>query len=163
MLWLISWQGNNYFDIFIVFLGPPTQNLKPFPSLKSSLSSPYITVLSSRLTVTSDTALLIHESPYLISISSVLWSVLNFLFVSKIVNFIKGSCFVLSGEMISGFSFTETLCVSSGPPQNAVAAQKFILGMFHSLNPDKKKVIYAHYTCATGKWTCQLFMICLRR
>jgi len=38
-----------------------------------------------------------------------------------------------------------------GPTQDAVAAQKFILDMFHSLNPDKKKVIYSHYTCATGK------------
>jgi hypothetical protein len=78
-------------------------------------------------------------------------------------NFIKGSCSVLFGvTMIVGFICTEGLFVSSGPPQDAVAAQKFILDMFHSLNPDKKKVIYSHYTCATGKWTCQLFMIFLR-
>ena len=42
-----------------------------------------------------------------------------------------------------------------GPQRDAEAAQKFILDLFHSLNPDKKKTIYAHYTCATGKWvTC---------
>jgi hypothetical protein len=50
-----------------------------------------------------------------------------------------------------GFISNERLLVSSGPPQDAVAAQKFILDMFYSLNPDKKKVIYAHYTCATGE------------
>jgi hypothetical protein len=53
--------------------------------------------------------------------------------------------------------------VSTGPPQDAVAAQRFILDMFHSLNPDKKKVVYAHYTCATGKWIRQSFMTFLGR
>jgi len=41
--------------------------------------------------------------------------------------------------------------VLPGPQRDAAAAQKFILDLFHSLNPDKKKTIYAHYTCATGK------------
>ncbi|KDR09594.1 guanine nucleotide-binding protein G(q) subunit alpha-like [Zootermopsis nevadensis] len=49
-----------------------------------------------------------------------------------------------------------------GPPQNAVAAQKFILGMFHSLNPDKKKVIYAHYTCATDTENMRFVFLAVR-
>jgi G-protein alpha subunit. len=41
--------------------------------------------------------------------------------------------------------------VLSGPRQDAGAAQKFILDLFYSVNLDKKKTIYPHYTCATGK------------
>jgi len=48
--------------------------------------------------------------------------------------------------------------VLPGPQQDAAAAQKFILDLFHSLNPSKKKTIYAHYTCATGKRvTCERY------
>ncbi|XP_028318314.1 guanine nucleotide-binding protein G(q) subunit alpha-like isoform X2 [Gouania willdenowi] len=36
-----------------------------------------------------------------------------------------------------------------GPPRDAKAAQDFILDMFVSLNPNQKKLIYSHFTCAT--------------
>lgn len=49
-----------------------------------------------------------------------------------------------------------------GPPQDAVAAQKFILDMFHSLNPDRKKVIYAHYTCATDTENMRFVFLVVR-
>jgi hypothetical protein len=31
-----------------------------------------------------------------------------------------------------------------------VAAREFILKMFVDLNPDSEKIIYSHFTCATG-------------
>ncbi|XP_002121062.2 guanine nucleotide-binding protein G(q) subunit alpha isoform X1 [Ciona intestinalis] len=36
-----------------------------------------------------------------------------------------------------------------GPPKNADAAREFILGMFVELNPNKDKIVYSHFTCAT--------------
>ncbi|XP_006796800.1 guanine nucleotide-binding protein G(q) subunit alpha-like isoform X2 [Neolamprologus brichardi] len=36
-----------------------------------------------------------------------------------------------------------------GPPQDVDAGKTFILDMFVSLNPDEKKIIYSHFTCAT--------------
>ncbi|XP_059214242.1 guanine nucleotide-binding protein G(q) subunit alpha-like [Centropristis striata] len=36
-----------------------------------------------------------------------------------------------------------------GPPRNVKAGQDFILDMFVSLNPNEKKIIYSHFTCAT--------------
>lgn len=36
-----------------------------------------------------------------------------------------------------------------GPQRDADAGTKFILKMFVSLNPDPKKIIYSHFTCAT--------------
>ncbi|XP_026029277.1 guanine nucleotide-binding protein G(q) subunit alpha-like isoform X2 [Astatotilapia calliptera] len=36
-----------------------------------------------------------------------------------------------------------------GPPQDVDAGKAFILDMFVSLNPDEKKIIYSHFTCAT--------------
>ncbi|XP_030598105.1 guanine nucleotide-binding protein G(q) subunit alpha-like isoform X1 [Archocentrus centrarchus] len=36
-----------------------------------------------------------------------------------------------------------------GPPQDVQAGKQFILEMFVSLNPDEKKIIYSHFTCAT--------------
>lgn len=36
-----------------------------------------------------------------------------------------------------------------GPPQDINAGKAFILDMFVSLNPDEKKIIYSHFTCAT--------------
>ncbi|CAI5667237.1 guanine nucleotide-binding protein G(q) subunit alpha [Oreochromis niloticus] len=36
-----------------------------------------------------------------------------------------------------------------GPPQDVNAGKAFILDMFVSLNPDEKKIIYSHFTCAT--------------
>lgn len=37
-----------------------------------------------------------------------------------------------------------------GPPRDEVAAREFILKMFVDLNPDSEKIIYSHFTCATG-------------
>lgn len=36
-----------------------------------------------------------------------------------------------------------------GPQRDADAGTQFILKMFMSLNPDPKKIIYSHFTCAT--------------
>jgi len=37
-----------------------------------------------------------------------------------------------------------------GPQRDAIAAREFILRMFVDLNPDSDKIIYSHFTCATG-------------
>ncbi|XP_013769391.1 guanine nucleotide-binding protein subunit alpha-14 [Pundamilia nyererei] len=37
----------------------------------------------------------------------------------------------------------------TGPQQDQVAAQKFILKMYQEQNPDKDKTLYSHFTCAT--------------
>lgn len=37
-----------------------------------------------------------------------------------------------------------------GPPRDPIAAREFILKMFVDLNPDADKIIYSHFTCATG-------------
>lgn len=44
------------------------------------------------------------------------------------------------------------LCVPphTGPQRDAIAAREFILRMFVDLNPDSEKIIYSHFTCATG-------------
>ncbi|XP_031788291.1 guanine nucleotide-binding protein G(q) subunit alpha isoform X2 [Nasonia vitripennis] len=38
-----------------------------------------------------------------------------------------------------------------GPQRDATAAREFILRMFVDLNPDSEKIIYSHFTCATGR------------
>jgi hypothetical protein len=38
----------------------------------------------------------------------------------------------------------------AGPKKDAQAAREFILRMFVDLNPDPDKIIYSHFTCATG-------------
>ena len=40
----------------------------------------------------------------------------------------------------------------AGPQRDALAAREFILRMFVDLNPDSEKIIYSHFTCATGKY-----------
>ncbi|OCT97905.1 hypothetical protein XELAEV_18010132mg [Xenopus laevis] len=37
----------------------------------------------------------------------------------------------------------------TGPKQDAQAAREFILKLYQDQNPDKEKVIYSHFTCAT--------------
>ena len=37
-----------------------------------------------------------------------------------------------------------------GPQRDAIAAREFVLRMFVDLNPDTEKIIYSHFTCATG-------------
>ena len=39
-----------------------------------------------------------------------------------------------------------------GPQKDAITAREFILRMFVDLNPDTEKIIYSHFTCATGKF-----------
>lgn len=39
---------------------------------------------------------------------------------------------------------------NAGPQRDAIAAREFILRMFDDLNPDSDKIIYSHFTCATG-------------
>ena len=41
-------------------------------------------------------------------------------------------------------------CLITGPQKDAIAAREFILRMFVDLNPDTEKIIYSHFTCATG-------------
>lgn len=41
----------------------------------------------------------------------------------------------------------------AGPSRDAIAAREFILKMFVDLNPDADKIIYSHFTCATGKFS----------
>lgn len=38
-----------------------------------------------------------------------------------------------------------------GSMKDANQAREFILKMFVMLNPDSEKIIYSHFTCATGK------------
>ena len=40
--------------------------------------------------------------------------------------------------------------IISGPQKDAITAREFILRMFVDLNPDTEKIIYSHFTCATG-------------
>ena len=48
----------------------------------------------------------------------------------------------------------------SGPQKDAITAREFILRMFVDLNPDTEKIIYSHFTCATGNLLSNIF-ICL--
>lgn len=44
------------------------------------------------------------------------------------------------------------LSVFQGPKRDPQAAREFILKMYVDLNPDNDKIIYSHFTCATGKF-----------
>ena len=55
-----------------------------------------------------------------------------------------------------------------GPKRDPQSAREFILKMYVDLNPDNDKIIYSHFTCATGKslflllqhsWQCFLKLI----
>lgn len=39
----------------------------------------------------------------------------------------------------------------TGPKRDPQSAREFILKMYVDLNPDNDKIIYSHFTCATGK------------
>lgn len=39
----------------------------------------------------------------------------------------------------------------AGPQRDAIGAREYILKMFVDLNPDTEKIIYSHFTCATGR------------
>ena len=47
---------------------------------------------------------------------------------------------------------------STGPQKDAIAAREFILRMFVDLNPDTEKIIYSHFTCATGKPETEVYL-----
>ncbi len=59
--------------------------------------------------------------------------------------------------LVYGFLQTKFLTLSfsqfyfTGPQRDAITAREFILRMFVDLNPDSEKIIYSHFTCATGK------------
>lgn len=52
------------------------------------------------------------------------------------------------------------LLIPTGPQRDAIAAREFILRMFVDLNPDSEKIIYSHFTCATGKSAKKIRAIC---
>lgn len=56
----------------------------------------------------------------------------------------------MSTRMYCNILLRSTL-VFSGPPKDAEAAREFILKMFLDLNPVEDKIIYSHFTCATGR------------
>ncbi len=39
-----------------------------------------------------------------------------------------------------------------GPKRDPQSAREFILKMYVDLNPDNDKIIYSHFTCATGNY-----------
>ena len=76
-----------------------------------------------------------------------LWTVL--FFNENYIHFIN--------ENISCYHFNKVLSCGvviliwhTGPQKDAQAAREFILKMFVDLNPDPDKIIYSHFTCATG-------------
>lgn len=46
---------------------------------------------------------------------------------------------------------------STGPQRDANTAREFILRMFVDLNPDAEKIIYSHFTCATGQFISYIY------
>ena len=60
-------------------------------------------------------------------------------------------CFYLLPGFVVAAVAVVWLHVSAGPQKDALAAREFILKMFVELNPDPDKIIYSHFTCATGK------------
>ncbi|KAA0186750.1 hypothetical protein HAZT_HAZT009767 [Hyalella azteca] len=48
-----------------------------------------------------------------------------------------------------------------GPVKDAIAAREFILRIFVDLNPDPDKIIYSHFTCATGIASLYCFLVLL--
>ena len=47
-------------------------------------------------------------------------------------------------------AFSPAHVPTSGPKKDPIHAREFILKMFVDLNPDTEKIIYSHFTCATG-------------
>jgi len=50
--------------------------------------------------------------------------------------------------------------VGTGPQKDATSAREFILKMFTDLNPDPDKIIYSHFTQATGTLLSFLLLQC---
>ena len=55
-------------------------------------------------------------------------------------------------EVLFVLNFPECPFFLTGPQRDAIAAREFILRMFVDLNPDSEKIIYSHFTCATGEF-----------
>ncbi|KAH7699764.1 GTP-binding protein alpha subunitgna isoform 2 [Aphelenchoides avenae] len=49
-----------------------------------------------------------------------------------------------------------------GPDRDEIAAREFILRMFAELNPDREKIIYSHYTCATDTENIQIVFMAVK-
>jgi len=59
-----------------------------------------------------------------------------------------------SGKIMLAVSYWISSLVAwlcSGPQRDPASAREFILKMFIELNPDPDKIIYSHFTCATGR------------
>lgn len=65
-------------------------------------------------------------------------------------------CSVLIPPPALSLSLSLSLPASLGPKKDAIHAREFILKMFVDLNPDSEKIIYSHFTCATGREGCFL-------
>ncbi|KAL3975766.1 [histone H3]-lysine4 N-trimethyltransferase PRDM7/9 [Sarotherodon galilaeus] len=50
----------------------------------------------------------------------------------------------------------------TGPQQDQVAAQEFILKMYQEQNPDKDKTLYSHFTCATDTKNIRIVFVAVK-
>lgn len=55
----------------------------------------------------------------------------------------------LTGEALLGGGLGHC-CI--GPKQDHESARVFVLKMYLDQNPDKKRMVYSHFTCATGQF-----------
>ena len=53
--------------------------------------------------------------------------------------------------------------IISGPQKDAITAREFILRMFVDLNPDTEKIIYSHFTCATGNYLSNIVIFLIQQ
>lgn len=58
---------------------------------------------------------------------------------------------MVSIALVIGLSLVNDFDSFSGPKKDPIHAREFILKMFVDLNPDSEKIIYSHFTCATGE------------
>jgi len=68
--------------------------------------------------------------------------------ISIFVDFVKLQIIVISKVYDCDFILYNQFFL--GPQRDAISAREFILRMFVDLNPDSEKIIYSHFTCATG-------------
>lgn len=79
----------------------------------------------------------------------------GFFFVNEIFHFFQIFC---NNSFLLRFSSKNFF---EGPSRDPIAAREFILKMFVDLNPDADKIIYSHFTCATGMFFYALFSLFL--
>ena len=64
---------------------------------------------------------------------------------------LHGTVFLMMWKFCIGMlSVSRVFLLVIGVKKDATAAREFILKMFVELNPDPDKIIYSHFTCATG-------------